>query len=299
MGPILFLIFINDLPKCTTCPVCLFADDSKIYCRVPRESNGKPELEGAHELLQKDLHELHKWASKWKMSFNVNKCKIMHLGYSNAKHEYELDGTTLDETTEEKDLGVLIDNELKFSKHIKSKVAQANRLIGLIKISFETLDDDMFKNLYNTLIRPLLEYCVQVWSPHMQKDIELLENVQRRATKLVWRLRNMEYDERLKELKLTRLEDRRIRGDMILTYRLINGKENVDYRKFFTLVDDHYDLRGHKKKIKRTNMSLDVRRYFFSRRVVKKWNSLSEDEVKAPSTAAFKRIYDKKEKDGR
>ena len=299
LGPILFLIFINDLPKCTTCPVCLFADDSKIYCRVPRESNGKPELEGAHELLQKDLHELHKWASKWKMSFNVNKCKIMHLGYSNAKHEYELDGTTLDETTEEKDLGVLIDNELKFSKHIKSKVAQANRLIGLIKISFETLDDDMFKNLYNTLIRPLLEYCVQVWSPHMQKDIELLENVQRRATKLVWRLRNMEYDERLKELKLTRLEDRRIRGDMILTYRLINGKENVDYRKFFTLVDDHYDLRGHKKKIERTNMSLDVRRYFFSRRVVKKWNSLSEDEVKAPSTAAFKRIYDKKEKDGR
>ena len=76
----------------------------------------------------------------------------MHLGYSNAKHEYELDGTTLDEMTEEKDRVVLIDNELKFSKHIKSKVSQANRLILLIKISFETLDDDMFKNLYNTLI---------------------------------------------------------------------------------------------------------------------------------------------------
>ena len=133
----------------------------------------------------------------------------------------------------------------------------------------------------------------------MRKDIELLGNVQRRATKLVWRLRNIEYDVRLKELKLTRLEDRRIRGDMILTYRLINGKENVDYRKFFTLVDDHYDLRGHKMKIERTTMNLDVRRYFFSRRVVKKWNSLTEDEVNAPSTAAFKRRYDEKEKDGR
>ena len=65
------------------------------------------------------------------------------------------------------------------------------------------------------------------------------------------------------------------------------------------MVDDHYDLRGHKMKIERTNMSLDVRRYFFSRRVVKKWTRLSEDEVEAPSTAAFKRIYDKKEKDGR
>ncbi|CAL4099533.1 unnamed protein product, partial [Meganyctiphanes norvegica] len=80
LGPILFLIFINDLPNCTTCPVCMFADDSKIYCRVPRERNGKPELEGSHELLQNDLNELHKWATKWKMSFNVNKCKLCTWG---------------------------------------------------------------------------------------------------------------------------------------------------------------------------------------------------------------------------
>ena len=89
--------------------------------------------------MQKDLQELHKWAEKWKMSFNVNKCKIMHLGYGNAKHDYSLDGTVLSETTAEKDLGVLIDNELKFSKHIRSKVSQANRLIGLIKISIENI----------------------------------------------------------------------------------------------------------------------------------------------------------------
>ena len=147
----------------------------------------------------------------------------MHLGYGNAKHDYSLDGTVLSETTAEKDLGVLIDNELKFSKHIRSKVSQANRLIGLIKISFESIDEDMFKHLYNTLIRPLLEYCVQAWSPHLRKDIDLLENVQRRATKLVWRLKDMDYETRLRELDLTSLEDRRTRGDMIYTYRLING----------------------------------------------------------------------------
>ena len=299
LGPILFLIFINDLPKCTTCPCCLFADDSKIYCRVPREINGKPELEGAQDVLQKDLQELHKWADKWKMSFNVNKCKIMHLGYGNAKHDYSLDGTVLSETTAEKDLGVLIDNELKFSKHIRSKVSQANRLIGLIKISFESIDEDMFKNLYNTLIRPQLEYCVQAWSPHMRKDIDLLENVQRRATKLVWRLKNMDYETRLRELDLTSLEDRRTRGDMIYTYRLINGWEGVDYGKFFSLEDHHYNLRGHSKKIAKTNMNLDVRKFFFSRRVIEKWNSLTEDEVSATSTSSFKAKYDKLEKNGR
>ncbi|CAL4067024.1 unnamed protein product [Meganyctiphanes norvegica] len=265
LGPILFLIFINDLPNCTTCPVCMFADDSKIYCRVPRERNGKPELEGSHELLQNDLNELHKWATKWKMSFNVNKCKVMHLRYGNPRQEYELDGTVLSETSEERDLGVVIDSDLKFSKNIKGIVAKANRMIGMIKISFESLDDDMFLNLYNTLVRPLLEYCVHAWSPYLQRDITLLENVQRRTTRLVRILKNKDYETRLKELKLTKLEDRRTRGDMILTYRLINGLEGIDYRKFFLLVNTPYDTRGHSKRIARTLLNLEVRRNFFSR----------------------------------
>ena len=143
-GPILFLIIINDLPKCVNCPICLFADDSKIYCRVPRYNNDNPTLERAHKILQNDLHEIHKWAEKWKMSFNVNKCKIMHLGYGNMKHEYNLNGTVLSETTVEKDLGVHIDNQLKFSQHINGIVAKANRMIGLIKISFESVDKEMF-----------------------------------------------------------------------------------------------------------------------------------------------------------
>ena len=112
-------IYINDLPKCTICPVCLFADDSKIYCRVPKSNNTKPGAIDNHELLQNDLKELHKWAEKWKMSFNVDKCKIMHLGYNNPKYEYSLNDTVLMETTAEKDLGILVDRELKFSKHIK------------------------------------------------------------------------------------------------------------------------------------------------------------------------------------
>ena len=296
LGPLLFLIFINDLPECTTCPVCLFADDSKIYCRVPRYGGDLTDPESAENILQKDLNELQKWATKWKMAFNVNKCKIMHLGYGNNKHEYNLGGETLLETKEEKDLGVLIDNELKFSRHIRGIVAKANRMIGLIKISFECIDSEMFLNLYNSLVRPLLEYCVQTWSPHLEGDILLLENVQRRATKIVKDLRNAEYPERLRVLKLTKLEDRRTRGDMILTYRLLNGLEDIDYRKFFTLDDGHYNLRGHSKKLKKFGPNLDVRRFFFSFRVVDKWNSLTEEEVTAPSTRAFKLRYDKAEK---
>ena len=293
LGPLLFLIFINDLPKCTTCPVCLFADDSKIYCKVPRY--GKDNNNGEQSVLQSDLDELQKWATKWKMSFNVNKCKIMHMGYGNDKHQYNLGGEQLAETTEEKDLGVLIDNELKFTKHIRGIVSKANRMIGLIKISFECIDTEMFLNLYNSLVRPLLEYCVQSWSPHLERDITLLENVQRRATKIVKDLRNKEYPDRLRELKLTKLEDRRTRGDMILTYRLLNGLEDIDYRKFFTLDEGIYNLRGHSKKLKKPRASLDVRKYFFSHRVIDKWNNLTEEEVTAPNTRTFKIRYDKAE----
>ena len=216
----------------------------------------------------------------------------MHLGYQNAEHEYELNNTILSKSTEERDLGVLIDNNLKFTRHIKGIVAKANRMIGLIRISFENIDENMFTNLYNTLIRPLIEYCVQAWSPYTQKDIILLENVQRRATKLVGKLRNKEYEERLKDLKLTKLQDRRIRGDMILTYRLLNGEEGINYEKFFKLSREHYNLRYHSMKLEKTFEHLNVRRNFFSKRIIDKWNSLTELEVSALSTSAFKRRYD-------
>ena len=168
-------------------------------------------------------------------------------------------------------------------------------MIGLIRISFECIDTEMFLNLYNSLVRPLLEYCVQAWSPHLERDITLLENVQRRATKIVKDLRNVEYPERLKKLKLTKLEDRRNRGDMILTYRLLNGLEGIEYSKFFTLDRNPYNLRGHSKKLHKPGPNLDVRKYFFSHRVIDKWNGLTEEEVSAPNTRTFKLRYDKAE----
>ena len=92
-------------------------------------------------------------------------------------------------TSEEKDLGVLIDDRLEFDRHIKGIVNRANRMVGLIRIGFTCMDEEIFMNLYPVLVRPLLEYCVQVWSPYKQKYIDLIENVHRRATKLVPGLR--------------------------------------------------------------------------------------------------------------
>ena len=206
LGPILFLIFINDLPLEIISPLSLFADDSKVFSRIVADKNKKKgQAENGNVLLQKDLNSIASWAKKWKMEFNVDKCKIMHLGNQNIKHTYTMDGSNLTTTNEEKDLGVLIDDKLGFDKHIRSIVKKANRMLGLIKIGFSCLDKEIFMNLYPVLVRPLLEYCVQVWSPYKRKYINLLEGVQRRATKLVPELRELQYEERLKILGLTNL----------------------------------------------------------------------------------------------
>ena len=180
LGPILFLLYINDLPLEVISPISLFADDSKIFTKITSERNNREANNTIeNEVLQKDLNNVKDWAAKWKMEFNVDKCKIMHLRHSNPKHEYYMGGTTLEVTKEEKDLGVLVDDKLGFSKHIKGIVGKANRMLGLIRIGFACLNKMMFMNLYPVLIRPLLEYCVQVWSPSKQGDIDLLEGVQR------------------------------------------------------------------------------------------------------------------------
>ena len=269
LGPVLFLIYINDLPLDVVSPLSLFADDSKIFTKIVSEKNKSNKKSNnnvnGNEILQKDLDSVRDWASKWKMEFNVDKCKIMHLGNRNPRQTYKMGESNLNETTGERDLGVLIDCDLDFGKHIKEIVNKANRMVGMIKIGFTYLDKDMFMNLYPVLVRPLLEYCVQVWSPHKQKYIDLLEGVQRRATKAVPGLRNMSYDERLRELGLLRLEHRRIRGDMIETYKILSGKEDIDSGHFFGMAPvrgDPETARNLKiyKKVVRTNK----RKFVFS-----------------------------------
>ena len=295
LGPILFLIFINDLPLKVVSPLSLFADDSKIFTSILKEGTRKTGNDTiGSEALQRDLASTKEWADTWKMEFNVDKCKIMHLGRLNPRHTYIMGGVDLTTTTEEKDLGVLIDDKLEFGKHISEIVKKANRRIGLIKKGFDCLDKEMFMYLYPVLIRPLLEYCVQVWSPHKKRDIDLLERVQRRATKIVPALRNLPYEERLRRLNLTTLEERRVRGDMIETYKLLTGKEDINPDKFFikARVRGDSDL-IHNKKLYKPGFNKDGRKYFLTQRVIEGWNLLGKEVVETEKTSGFKKKYDK------
>ena len=143
------------------------------------------------------------------MEFHPKKCKLLYFGRKNAEHHL------IEPTNHEKDLGVVISDTLSWDEHIKGCVSKANRMIGIIKRTFSYINKDMFLLLYKTFVRPHLEYCPEVWNPHLSKHIDALEKVQRRATKLLPNLRDLPYEERLLKLKLFPLKDRRLRGDMI------------------------------------------------------------------------------------
>ena len=222
LGPLLFVIYINDLPDVVSSSVLLFADDTKIFRQVVSKEDA---LE-----LQKDIDALAKWSEDWLLKFNIKKCHVLTMGkFHNIRytHRYNLDQSELEHVFEEKDLGVTIDMELNFQEHISGKVRKANSIMGLIRRSFSYLDEDLFKKLYTTFVRPHIEYAQSVWSPHLMKYIKQLENVQIRATAQVDGMKNMDYSERLKKLELPTLAYRRERGDMIEVWKHFNAYDQA------------------------------------------------------------------------
>ncbi len=190
LGPILFLVYVNDLMETVQSEGKLFADDTKIYRRIKTSQDG--------EILQDDLSKLQEWSRKWLLTFNEDKCKVMHVGRRYPGGQYHLGNTPLSPTTLEKDLGVHVTPDLKPATQVAKAAASANSMVGLLRRTYTCLDIDMFLPLYKSLIRPRLEHCIQAWSPYTRRDINKLEQVQRRATKMVPELAEQPYEERLR-----------------------------------------------------------------------------------------------------
>ena len=226
MGPLLFLIFINDLEEGAAADLVFkFADDTKVATIISEEAD--------RDNLQRTLDELESWAQRWGMAFNVQKCKVMHVGPRNMQYNYSMNNMVLDTTKEERDLGVVMSATLKPKAQCAKAARTAQTVLSQIARAFHFRDKHVFLKLYIQYVRPHLEFAVQAWSPWTAQDKEALEKVQKRAIKMISGLKAREYEDRLKELGLTTLEERRHQADMAMVYKVLTGKEQVDPADWF------------------------------------------------------------------
>ena len=285
LGPVLFTVFINDLPEGIQSSCKIFADDTKIY-----------DKSGNCSRIQGDLKRLERWTEEWNLYFNVEKCKVMHLGRNNpgVKYTMKMGNDDFDITVckEEKDLGVTFDTKLSFDPHIQNSINKANQMIGVIKRTFAYLNKDIFTKLYKAIVRPRVEYGNVIWHPRLKRQSAAVERVQRRATKLLSECHDMSYSDRLEYLNLHSLKGRRIRGDLIESYKLYNNRVDVEWSKFFksSICTSTRNADG---KVFITRSNTNLRKHCFSNRVANLWNNLPFQLKTAPTTNDFKNQLDR------
>ena len=160
---------------------------------------------------------------------------------------------------------------MKVSEQCGIAASKGNQILGLIRRNIAYKEKELIIPLSKTIVRPHLRYCIQAWRPYRKKDIDMLERVQRRATKMIPKLRDVSYEKPLKECGLTTLETRRLRGDQIEVFKILNGYENINRNMFFSVKKDR-KTRGHEVTLVKEQCRLDVRKFSFSQRTVNEWN---------------------------
>ena len=286
LGPLLFIIFIDDIDIGANSidVIKKFADDTKTGNRVSTLAQ--------HSDLQGSINNLFEWSKQWSMKFNEAKCKVLHFGRNNPRHAYQMNGVPLQPVDVEKDIGVNVTSNLKPTDHCAKAAATARSVLYRLLKTFHYRDKNFFVSLYKTYVRPHMEFASPVWNPWLRRDIDVLERVQEKFVRNISGLQAKTYEDRLIEIELLSLSDRRIYLDLIEVFKILKGYVNLNYRDLFTTINDAnrrstrmtdcpYNIVG-------TRCNLDVRKNFFTMRIVGYWNDLPLDIKMESRLVTFK-----------
>ena len=280
LGPILFLIYIDDVSKACSSKttIRLFADDAKVYSE---ENND----------LQCSLNNISSFFKQRQLELAKEKCETMIISKRNVTNSFNIGEHTLQEVCSVRDLGIVISNNLKWDKHIYLIRQKAYQRAHHILRSFNTNNIWTLLKAYNTYVRPILEYNSVVWSPYLVKDITLIESVQRFFTKRIFcrsRIPFESYQDRLYKLNIRSLEYRRMETDLTLTFKILNNLIDLPINKFFTLNSKPYNTRSHKKCLTLKKVDTEFQKNFFSYRVIPVWNKLPSIIAEANTLIQFR-----------
>ena len=221
------------------------------------------------------------------MRISYSKCNILQIGPTKHPQTLNINDNIIAMVDSVTDLGVIVDADLRFKKHLISIVQKANQRSALIKRSFLSQNSSKLVRAFKTYVRPLLEYSSTTWSPSYVTYINQIESVQRYFTKFPPNCKHLSYASWLTTLKLQSLEHRRLIADLVMCFNIIHGNNCLNPPTFFTL---NYSsiTRGHPLRISVPLATLNVRQYFFANRVAPIWNSLPTAIVTASSVHQFK-----------
>ena len=227
IGPLVFVLYINDICDVCTSFMKLYADDAKLYRNIKSRQDVLS--------LQNDLNALFLWSKIWRMNFNIAKCKFMSICRKvKIDFDYSIDNNILSRVTEFNDLGITITTKLSWCKNVKTVSSKAHSMVGMIKrsVGFNS-PIDVKRQLYLTHVRSILEYCSPLWSPNHVKDIIKLERVQRQASNFILNDYVSPYHERCTALSILPLYFRREIIDLCFLYSYLHGKLSCDYSSNF------------------------------------------------------------------
>jgi hypothetical protein len=264
LGPVLFLIYINDLCEHLTCDSYLFADDTKIVQKVTNESE--------QSLLQANINTLHQWSSKWGMTFNVTKCAVLHFGTTNKRFVYNLGGQEMPSTYVQKDLGVLVDTNGRFQEQVSAVAKKGNRLVGMVKRRLHSRCPTLLGKIYKTYILPCLQYASEVWNPVYRVRIDHLEKVQRRFTRIGQF--GHDYKSRMEIFTLKSLETQRIHKDLKMMHRMYSGKFGDMFARFFKNSHGKRTRGDLNRNLRLLGAKHNIRKHSFCSRQIHEWNKI-------------------------
>ena len=284
LGPLCFLLYINDIGDSTSSVLRLFADGSLLYRTITDPA--------ACTQLQKDLTTLVEWSKQWQMTFHPAKCYILRVTRKRKPliHHYHMMGHQLETVHHYPYLGVEISDKLRWDQHIDNVTSKANRTLGFVRRNLSKCPKDIKDQAYKSLVRPHLEYASAVWDPYRQCHIDKIEMVQRKAARFVTNTYSREpgtVTNILQSLGWPTLETRRKGARLILLYKILHGEAAVNIpeyvRRSATQTRQH-----HKDRFSRLSTSTDAYKYSFVPRTITDWNQLPETAIQAPSTEAFR-----------
>ena len=279
LGPALFLLYINDLTDFISfSEVQLYADDTKLYCRVN-------DIEQCRRAAN-DLDNLFEYFDLWQLNINIDKCEMVHLGNSNLFYPYTIDDRQIRCVSSCRDLGITISHDLSPREYCKKIVKSTFHKIKLFRLGFSCTDISFAIHIYKTYLRPSLEYNTQIWSPHLISDIDRVERVQRKFTKYLPGFWNLSYVQRLNALNLQSLEERRLIFDLVLMFKIVHGDVDIDPNLLFSF--NQNPTRGHDRRVCIQYSRLNCRKYFFVNRVAERWNSLDQSIINSKDHFEFK-----------